>query len=48
MSAALEQLLTEGRLWRGQSLRRTEATPSGYAALDAVLPCGGWTLGALS
>lgn len=48
MSAALEQLLTEGRLWRGQSLRRTEATPSGYPVLDAVLPGGGWPLGALS
>lgn len=48
MSAALEHLLAEGRLWRGQSLRQTATTPSGHAALDAVLPGGGWPLGALS
>ena len=40
----------QGRLWRGNSLGRT-AEPvlaSGFEALDAELPGGGWPLGQLS
>ncbi|HEV6968774.1 recombinase RecA [Roseateles sp.] len=36
----------QGRLWRGSSLSRaaTPVLPSGFAALDAELPGGGWPL----
>jgi hypothetical protein len=34
-------------LWRGGETARVEARSSGYAALDARLPGGGWPLGAL-
>lgn len=47
--AALQTLFERGRLWRGQgnALPRS-ALPSGFAALDAVLPGGGWPAAALS
>ena len=36
-------------VWRGRArLRRERGEPTGYAALDAVLPDGGWPRGALS
>ena len=40
----------QGRLWRGSSLSTTaDATlPSGFAALDAELPGGGWPLRAVT
>lgn len=43
--AALEETAgLQGRLWRGSSLSRSAAPtlPSGFAALDAELPGGGW------
>lgn len=47
---ALDQLLAQRRLWRGQPAARTvaEARPTGFAALDAALPGGGWPVAALS
>lgn len=40
----------QGRLWRGNSLGRSAdpALPSGFAALDAELPGGGWPLRAVT
>jgi hypothetical protein len=35
------------RLWRGRETARVDARSSGYAALDARLPGGGWPLGTL-
>ena len=42
--AALDDPRLQGRLWRGSSLGGgVEPTrPSGFAALDAELPGGGW------
>lgn len=48
MSAALTALLDGGRVWRGAAAARVRATPTGFAALDARLPGGGWPQGALS
>jgi cell division inhibitor SulA/protein ImuA len=42
ISEPLERLLQHPSLWRGRSLARTETFPSGFAALDAALPGGGW------
>jgi hypothetical protein len=36
-----------GQLWRGRELARVPAHPTGWAALDARLPGGGWPVGAL-
>ena len=49
MSAILQPLIENGRLWRGQgtALRR-DALPTGFDALDGVLPGGGWPQAALS
>lgn len=46
---ALQPLFERGRLWRGQgnALPRS-ALPTGFAALDEVLPGGGWPMAALS
>lgn len=46
---SLEALL-QGRLWRGSSLGAAAAPtlPSGFAALDAELPGGGWPLRAVT
>src|SRR6187431_2309701 len=41
-SEPLERLLQHPSLWRGRSLAQTETFPSGFAALDAALPGGGW------
>jgi cell division inhibitor SulA/protein ImuA len=38
----LEHLLQHPALWRGRSLARVETFPSGFPALDAALPGGGW------
>lgn len=45
---ALQDVLRDARLWRGNSAAPLRAEPTGHAALDAVLPGGGWPLGALS
>lgn len=46
----LDRLFNERRLWRGQATPAAPASryPSGHAALDAVLPGGGWPEAALS
>lgn len=36
------------RLWRAHEQAQIRAEPTGYAALDRVLPGGGWPLGAVS
>jgi hypothetical protein len=46
--ASLQQLLQQSaQLWRGTHNPRTKTWPSGHASLDAVLPGGGWPVGAL-
>lgn len=47
-SAGLQTLLRDARLWRGDGAAPLRATPTGLAALDALLPGGGWPLAALS
>ncbi len=47
-AAALQTVLRDARLWRGDSAAPLSAQATGHAALDAVLPGGGWPLGALS
>ncbi|MFT7775180.1 recombinase RecA [Roseateles sp.] len=46
----LDDARLQGRLWRGSSLGSTveAALPSGFAALDAELPGGGWPLQAVT
>lgn len=49
MSAALESVLQHPGIWRGNQRAQTEdALPTGYAALDELLPGGGWPRGALT
>ncbi len=38
----LARLLQHPAIWRGRSAARTEVLKSGFAALDACLPGGGW------
>jgi hypothetical protein len=38
----LARLLEHPALWRGRSAARSSTVPTGFAALDAVLPGGGW------
>lgn len=38
----LETLLQHPSLWRGRSIAPRETFPTGFAALDQVLPGGGW------
>jgi len=47
---ALDQLLAGRRVWRGRPATQApaDAHPTGLAALDAVLPGGGWPAAALS
>lgn len=46
---ALERLLDNRQLWRGQNTTRAPSGQStGHAALDALLPGGGWPASALS
>lgn len=46
---ALDSLLDARRVWRGQpQARPTSRQPTGFAALDAQLPSGGWPESALS
>jgi protein ImuA len=46
----LDDARLQGRLWRGSSLSTTAdpTLPSGFAALDAELPGGGWPLRAVT
>lgn len=45
---ALRHLLQHSsQVWRGTDSARTKTCTSGYPALDAVLPGGGWPVGAL-
>jgi len=43
MSAALESVLQHPGIWRGNQRAQTaeDALPTGYAALDELLPGGG-------
>lgn len=46
---SLDAMLAERRLWRGQPVARPRsANPTGHAALDALLPEGGWPEAALT
>lgn len=45
---ALQTLLRDARLWRGDGQAPLRASPTGHAQLDAILPGGGWPLAALS
>lgn len=46
---SLEGLLDERRVWKGRPLVQPQGLqPTGHAALDAVLPGGGWPPSALS
>ena len=46
---ALDALIRERRVWRGQPAALPPSTqPTGIAALDAVLPTGGWPEASLS
>ncbi|HEU4992074.1 MAG TPA: DNA lesion error-prone repair protein ImuA, partial [Luteimonas sp.] len=46
---SLDAMLAERRLWRGQpATRQRGRNPSGHAALDALLPEGGWPEAALT
>jgi hypothetical protein len=40
--AQLEALLRHPSLWRGRGAAAVESLPTGFSALDAVLPGGGW------
>src|SRR5699024_2131956 len=46
---ALESLVEQRQVWRGRPAPRAAGgQPTGHAALDAVLPAGGWPEAALS
>jgi cell division inhibitor SulA len=47
---ALDALLDDRRVWRGQAVPKSDqgVHPTGHAALDASLPQGGWPGGALT
>lgn len=49
--APLDSLLADTRIWRGRQTRapdRLHTVPTGWPALDEVLPGGGWPVGALT
>lgn len=50
MNPSLESVLQHPGIWRGDQRAQTAgaALPTGFAALDAVLPGGGWPRGALT
>jgi cell division inhibitor SulA len=50
MNPALNTVLQHPAVWRGDRLAQGERTglPSGFSALDKVLPGGGWPVGALT
>ena len=41
-SDGLESLLQHPAIWRGRSAAQVSVVPSGFSALDAALPGGGW------
>jgi protein ImuA len=43
-----ELLRREPRIWRGGGMAAPRAEPTGFAALDRLLPGGGWPVGALT
>lgn len=45
---SLEDLLQRADLWRGGAAPAVAGLPSGFAALDALLPGAGWPIGALT
>lgn len=45
---ALQAVLADPRLWRGSGAAPLRAQATGWAALDAWLPGGGWPCGAVS
>ncbi len=47
MSDALAELLRHPALWRGGDAGAPETVPTGFRALDARLPGGGWPLASL-
>lgn len=50
MNEALDALLRHPAVWRGDRCAPAalESTPSGFPELDALLPGGGWPMGALT
>jgi len=44
---AIARLLEHPAIWRGRSVARRDTVPTGYPALDARLPGGGWPQAAL-
>lgn len=50
MTPAVEELLQHPGIWRGdrRAQANEQALPSGFAALDGLLPGGGWPRGALT
>ncbi|TJZ72085.1 translesion DNA synthesis-associated protein ImuA [Chitiniphilus eburneus] len=44
----LQQAIRQGAVWRGDRCPPITARPSGYPALDAQLPGGGWGLGQIN
>ncbi len=50
MNPSLESVLQHPGIWRGDQRAQTaaDALPTGFAALDEVLPGGGWPRGALT
>ena len=50
MTPSLESVLQHPGIWRGNQRAQTadEALPTGFAALDELLPGGGWPRGALT
>ncbi len=45
---SLEDLLQRADLWRGGAAPAVAGLPTGFAALDALLPGAGWPIGALA
>jgi hypothetical protein len=43
----LDDLLSHSGLWRGRETARIQTLSTGHLALDALLPGGGWPIGAL-
>lgn len=49
MNKAIDELLREvPGIWRGQGVPIAPVEPTGYSALDALLPGGGWPIGGLT
>lgn len=48
MSAPLPRELLGPNLWRATEQAQVPAAPTGFKALDALLPGGGWPIGAVS